>query len=90
MYCLKCVNETSSHQFSGEVIPEGDPDEFIFWDIVDGVNYFLESSKDVLMKTFPFLRYLPGKNKRVYDKVVHAKQRVIERYIMPQKVNMNK
>jgi len=58
----------------------------VFWELVSGANYFFEPSTDALMRTFPFLRFIPGKNKQMFDQVTAAKERILKRYIYGQKV----
>ncbi|XP_045173890.2 cytochrome P450 2A7-like [Mercenaria mercenaria] len=69
---------------NGEIIEDDDDVVNIFWDYVEGVNYFVSASVNNILTFLPFLRYAPG-FKSKFNHMYNGKERIIERFFRKRK-----
>ena len=75
-------------QLIGEHLAESDPDRDAPWEFIDLLFELIEPSVDGVLKTFPFLKNLPGYYGDVYRQTVVARDKVAKRFFEDQKVHI--
>ncbi|XP_052764117.1 cytochrome P450 2D26-like [Mya arenaria] len=81
----RSLSNVVSVALSGEVIPEGNEDEDMFWKIIDTNSYFLANARDAILSALPILRFLPGPYSRMWQRLNDGKAKVIKNYFVSQK-----
>lgn len=76
----RSLSNVMSLVLSGEMIPDDDPDVDMFWEHVEGNDFFLNSYNNFVMTTFSFLRFLPGKYGNRYRSTKRANRKIAKRY----------
>lgn len=73
----------------GETLSDSDPDKDCAWEFIDLLYELIEPSVDRALRTFPFLRYLPGCHGNLYRKAIFARDKVAKRFFEDQKASFN-
>ncbi|WAR15977.1 CP2DE-like protein [Mya arenaria] len=81
----RSLSNVVSIALSGEVIPEGDEDEDMFWNFVDSNIYFMDNARSAVLMFLPLLRFLPGTYKRNWQRLNDSKAKLIKHYFVAQK-----
>ncbi|XP_052764100.1 vitamin D 25-hydroxylase-like [Mya arenaria] len=81
----RSLSNVVSVALSGEVIPEGNEDEDMFWKIIDTNSYFLANARDAILSALPILRFLPGPYSSMWQRLNDGKAKVIRNYFVSQK-----
>ncbi|XP_052800553.1 cytochrome P450 2D27-like isoform X2 [Mya arenaria] len=71
----------------GETLPRGDPDHDVLWEFIDHLYALIDPAVDVALRTFPFLRLLPGYYGNLYRQTIAARDRVAKRFFEDQKAS---
>ncbi|XP_052806609.1 cytochrome P450 1A2-like [Mya arenaria] len=79
------VANTICIALTGEAFKEDDPGIDMIWDFIEGTNFFVLPVTNFLMASFPFLRFVPGEHKTVYDRQEAAKSRIIQDFFTEHK-----
>lgn len=69
----------------GEALPDSDPDGNAPWEFIDLLFELIEPSVDGALRTFPFLRHLPGYYGNLYRQTIAARDKVAKRFFEDQK-----
>lgn len=80
------VTMSCPFQLIGEALPDNDPDKDVPWEFIDLLFELIEPSVDGALRTFPFLRHLPGYYGNVYRRTIEARDKVAKRFFDDQKV----
>ncbi|XP_045160235.2 cytochrome P450 2A6-like [Mercenaria mercenaria] len=73
---------------SGETIEDDDEEVNIFWDFIEGVNYFVSPSVNNILTFLPFLRFAPGFRGK-FNHMCNGKEKLAERFFRKRKDKMN-
>ncbi|XP_053386225.1 cytochrome P450 2C31-like [Mercenaria mercenaria] len=83
----RSLSNIMSLVFSDSVIDDNDPDLDMFWQHVDAADFFLTPEVNIIMNTFPFMRFIPGKFKEEYKKCKASYDKIVQRYFFDIKEN---
>ncbi|XP_045175625.1 cytochrome P450 2D17-like [Mercenaria mercenaria] len=84
-YLRKYFKNICSVLLIGESLHESDPDKDAPWEFIDHLFELIEPSVDGALRTFPFLRYLPGYYGNMYRRTIEARDQVAKRFFEDQK-----
>ncbi|KAK3589275.1 hypothetical protein CHS0354_008338 [Potamilus streckersoni] len=69
--------------YSGSVLDETDAK--VIWEYNDAIKVLLDASKDTMLLTFPFLRFLPTNIGRIYRSIMEAKEELLKKFFQSNK-----
>ena len=61
--------------------PMSDGDVRLVWDFIRSLNEYLNPTVEFFLFNLPFLRFLPGKYKRIYQTVLKRQEAILDRYL---------
>ncbi|WAR03067.1 CP17A-like protein [Mya arenaria] len=76
-----------SIQLIGVTLPPEDPDHDVLWEFIDHLYALIDPAVDAALRTFPFLRLLPGYYGDLYRQTIAARDRVAKRFFEDQKAS---
>ncbi|KAH3885952.1 hypothetical protein DPMN_009949 [Dreissena polymorpha] len=71
----------------GETLEKSDRDRDVFWEFIDLLFVLIDPSVDGALRTFPFLRRLPGYYGSIYRQTITARDKVAKRFYEDQKTS---
>ncbi|XP_060554487.1 cytochrome P450 2C31-like [Ruditapes philippinarum] len=84
----RSLTNVVSQVLIGESLSDNDTDVNMFWDYIEGVNFFVNASVNNILSFMPILRFAPA-FKRKYDFMSRGKNKIIERFFKGRKDKAN-